>query len=321
MKRTALCILLAAVLLLSACAAKTPAAPAAGSALTATVAPFEKDEINDTPVQKADGEQPAETPSGGTISQSIPAELPEIGVAIPEFDAPEIQAVDVAPIAPIEIQLPEFHAPEIHITPVKPIDPITFDFPEFKASVSENLSEQDVEKLEALPQEKVLDIAETRTSLTESLDAQLEELDIGTPVDPETGEVMLNAAVLFGGDSAELSDQGKEFLKLFVWSYAGVVTDPAFDGFLSAVVVEGHTAPLTDSTYESGLPLSTQRAQVVMDYCLSDEVGLPQAERDALQALIRAEGMSNSRPVTDAAGNVDLDASRRVTFRFLINLD
>ena len=95
MKRTALCILLAAVLLLSACAAKTPAAPAAGSALTATVAPFEKDEINDTPVQKADGEQPAETPSGGTISQSIPAELPEIGVAIPEFDAPEIQAVDV----------------------------------------------------------------------------------------------------------------------------------------------------------------------------------------------------------------------------------
>ena len=82
-------------------------------------------------------------------------------------------------------------------------------------------------------------------------------------------------------------------------------------------MVEGHTAPVEGGTYESGLPLSQERANNVKNYCMSSETGVDVSK---LAANLEAVGYSNSKPIKDASGNVDMAASRRVSFRFVINL-
>lgn len=83
-------------------------------------------------------------------------------------------------------------------------------------------------------------------------------------------------------------------------------------------MIEGHTAPVSGSTYESGLPLSEQRANNVKNYCVSSETGV---DTSKLAANLEATGLSNSKPVYDNSGKVDMAASRRVSFRFIINLE
>ena len=83
-------------------------------------------------------------------------------------------------------------------------------------------------------------------------------------------------------------------------------------------MVEGHTAPIEGCTYASGLQLSEERALNVKNYCLSSDTGVDVSKiSDALEAV----GYSNSKPVYDANGKVDLAASRRVSFRFLVNVE
>ena len=80
-------------------------------------------------------------------------------------------------------------------------------------------------------------------------------------------------------------------------------------------MVEGHTAPVGNSSYEEGLPLSEERAAVVKNYCLSlTEYALQDGDLEDI-------GYSNSKPIKDKDGKVDMAASRRVSFRFIINLD
>ncbi len=69
------------------------------------------------------------------------------------------------------------------------------------------------------------------------------------------------------------------------------------------------------------LPLSEKRANNVKAYCLSSETGISQDKADKLSSTLDAVGLSNSKPVKNEAGEVDMAASRRVTFRFLINID
>ena len=83
-------------------------------------------------------------------------------------------------------------------------------------------------------------------------------------------------------------------------------------------LIEGHTAPLAGSTYESGYSLSLERATNVMNYCLSAESG---AADSALAKTLEAVGYSNSQPIYNADGSVNLDASRRVSFRFMVNIE
>ena len=83
-------------------------------------------------------------------------------------------------------------------------------------------------------------------------------------------------------------------------------------------MVEGHTAPVAGSTYESGLPLSQQRADNVKEYCLSSDTGV---DTSKLTSTLEATGLSNSKPVYNSDGEVDMAACRRVSFRFIVNLD
>jgi chemotaxis protein MotB len=144
---------------------------------------------------------------------------------------------------------------------------------------------------------------------------------ITVSVDQTSGEMAMDSSILFGGDSAVLSAEGKAFLNKFINAYTSIVYNDKYNGFVAKTMVEGHTAPLANSTYESGLPLSQERAANVKAYCLSAENGISAEYITALSTTLEDIGYSNSRPIKDADGNVNKAASRRVSFRFIINLD
>ncbi len=187
-----------------------------------------------------------------------------------------------------------------------------------KQLLEESLPQEEVEKLEQLPDTKLEDIVEKKENLLEDLVKAFADEGIAVTVNPTTGELAMDASILFGGDSAQLTGEGKQFLSKFVKAYTGIVFSEKYDGFVSKTLVEGHTAPLANSTYESGLELSQKRADAVKDYCLSAETGV---DTTKLAEAMEAIGLSNSKPVYDEKGNVDKAASRRVSFRFLIDLE
>lgn len=72
------------------------------------------------------------------------------------------------------------------------------------------------------------------------------------------------------------------------------------------------------SLYERGLSLSEERAENVKNYCLSKEIGV---DISKLASSMETIGYSLGKPVYDNNGGVDIEASRRVSFRFIVNLE
>ena len=161
-------------------------------------------------------------------------------------------------------------------------------------------------------------IAEKKEDLFEELTTELNNAGIQATVNRATGEIALDSTVLFGGDSAAVTEDGKAFLDKFLGVYVSVVYSEKYEGFISKTLIEGHTAPLATSTYESGLPLSEERAANVRDYCLAAQV---EVDTSALTAGLEAVGRSNSKPIYNEKGEVDMEASRRVSFRFVVNAE
>lgn len=153
--------------------------------------------------------------------------------------------------------------------------------------------------------------------LEQELTSRLGELGVDLDIDEQTCEITLPAAILFPGDSSELSQEGKDFLARYVTIYNDVILNNVYEDYIGYILIEGHTAPLAGSTHESGMPLSTARANAVRDFCLSEEAGTSAENRELLQYVLVAMGSSNDRPVKRADGTVDMAASRRVTFRVL----
>lgn len=161
-------------------------------------------------------------------------------------------------------------------------------------------------------------VTQKKEDLFDDLSAAFEEAGLTVTVNRETGELAMDSSVLFGGDSAALTTEGKEFLNTFISVYSNVVYSAKYDGFISSTMIEGHTAPISGSTYASGLPLSQERAANVKDYILSGETGVDLSDK---ANTFEDVGYSNSQPVYNEDGTVNLDASRRVSFRFLVNVD
>ena len=186
--------------------------------------------------------------------------------------------------------------------------------------VEQFISDDSGDQLGALTEGEIEEIAKKKDELISDLIAKFQEVGIDCTYNEATGEFAVDSSILFGGDSAELSAEGKAFLDKFIKAYMEVIYDEKYEGFISSTIIEGHTAPLSGSTYESGLPLSIERAENVMNYCLTSEA-LDEIEQSLLTLLLEAEGLSNSRPILDADGNVDLEASRRVSFKFIIDIE
>ena len=175
----------------------------------------------------------------------------------------------------------------------------------------------DEDEVNNISEETLNQIEEKKSNLFDDLIEAFEKEGISITVDRSLGEISLDNSVLFSGDSSELTASGKEFLNKFIKVYDEIVFGEKYAGFIKKIVVEGHTAPLKESTYESGLPLSEERANNVKNYCVSNDTDLS----DSIKESFEARGMSNSKPVYDSDGNIDLDACRRVSFVFVVDIE
>lgn len=170
----------------------------------------------------------------------------------------------------------------------------------------------------AMTEDEIKEIAEKKSDLLDDLYKEFEAQGINVTINRSMGEIAMDASVLFGGDSAVITDEGKALLNKFLAAYTSIVYSEKYDGFISKTMVEGHIAPVSGSTYESGLPLSKERADNVKDYCLSVDTGVDTAK---LTSTLEAVGLSNSKPIYDSNGEIDMAACRRVSFRFIVNLN
>lgn len=198
------------------------------------------------------------------------------------------------------------------------IDPYTFDEEQFKEDTLGNIDEMDLDYFASLDVEAALKVAELQISLLGDLKMAFAESGLPVLVDDVTGEVTLDSAILFDVDSAEISEKGKAVLQRVAYVYANVLLNEKYQGFVSEILVEGHTD--TSADYDYNLKLSQDRADSVKAFCLSEDCGLDEASRTELDGMMKTVGCSYDRPVYDEDGNVDMQASRRVSFRFLINL-
>lgn len=168
-----------------------------------------------------------------------------------------------------------------------------------------------------LSEEEIKEIAEKKADLFEDLSKEFEAQGINVNINRVTGEIAMDSSVLFGGDSAVITEDGKQLLNKFLNAYTAIISNEKYNGFVKKTRVEGHIAPVAGSTYESGLGLSEERANNVMNYCLSPENGV---DTSKLASTLEAVGLSNTKPVYDANGNVDMAACRRVSFKLVVTL-
>ena len=159
-----------------------------------------------------------------------------------------------------------------------------------------------------------------RSRIIMEMSASLRENSISAAVDPDTGAIILESDVMFEYGSSKLSDEGKAFIDDFLPVYLSVLFSAENEGYVSEIIIEGHTD--TIDTYIKNLSLSQDRAHAVAEYVLSDSFrGLTNAEKQRFQKLLTANGRSFSDPIYDSRGYVDARASRRVVFKFRLTDD
>jgi len=185
----------------------------------------------------------------------------------------------------------------------------------FGNELNGSLSFEDMNKLENVDKEKLEQIVETKANLLTDLGKAFQEAGVSVSINQETGEIAMDAAVLFPVGEYTVSEEGKALLQKFIGVYTGVVFDQKYENFLSKIMVEGHT----DSTgeYDKNQILSQNRADSVKTLCL--EYGGEYAAE--LTEMLQAVGYSSDNLIYDANGKEDQAASRRVCFRFIINLN
>ena len=154
-----------------------------------------------------------------------------------------------------------------------------------------------------------------RTRIISSLSSALKGASIQAQVDPTNGAIALESDVMFELGSYDLSERGERFIDRFLPVYLDVLFSEEYENYVSEILIEGHTDSL--GTYLDNLALSQQRALAVASYVLDDDYrGISTAQKRRLREVVTANGRSFSDPVLDANGLEDMDASRRVVFKF-----
>lgn len=164
-------------------------------------------------------------------------------------------------------------------------------------------------------QAQIEELVGMRTRIITSLSEGLKAANISAAVDPASGAIALESDVMFSTGQYDLSDGGKSFINRFLPVYLNVLFSEEYRGYVSEIIIEGHTDSL--GTYLSNLQLSQRRALAVASYVLGDEfTGISYSRKQELRDVITCNGRSFSDPVLDANGREDMDASRRVVFKF-----
>lgn len=154
-----------------------------------------------------------------------------------------------------------------------------------------------------------------RTRIITSLSEGLRAANISATVDPASGAIALESDVLFTTGKYTLSAEGKARIDDFLPVYLDVLFSDEYLPYVSEIIIEGHTDSL--GTYIENLDLSQKRAGAVAAYVLDDGyTGITPKQRRQLRKMVTANGRSYSDLIYDENGNEDMDASRRVVFKF-----
>ena len=162
----------------------------------------------------------------------------------------------------------------------------------------------------SLDDEEKVEIAVTKTNILTDMAAAFEAAGIQAQIDESTGKITLESSILFATNSADLSPEGKAYLEGFIDAYSAVLLSDAYSGYVSSIIIEGHTD--TAGSYSSNLTLSENRAASVASLCLQ--------RNPAMATMIQTKGYSYDYPVYNEDGSVNMAASRRVTFRFILSV-
>ena len=134
-------------------------------------------------------------------------------------------------------------------------------------------------------------------------------------IDKQTGAILLDSSVLFAFNESVLTDEGNAILEQILPIYCQVLLGGEYSDYVAEVIIDGYTD--TTGEYADNLDLSQRRAYAVAQYLLSNMYNFLSADQcEELMSKLTANGKSESNPILDASGNVDMDASRRVEIKF-----
>lgn len=175
-----------------------------------------------------------------------------------------------------------------------------------------DLAEQ--RSLFAAQSRKIDDLVGLRTAIITDLSTTLREKNIPVSVDKKTGNIIVGSSeIRFATGSSNLTEESRSFLDKFIPAYLTVLLRPEYSEYMGQIIIEGHT-DITGS-YLNNLELSQNRALAVAKYVL-EMPNLSPEQTELLRRILTATGRSSSDPIYDSDGNIDLDASRRVEFKF-----
>lgn len=129
--------------------------------------------------------------------------------------------------------------------------------------------------------------------------------------------------ILFITGSSDLRPVFRDVLNDFFPRYLKVLA--GFRDSIGEVRIEGHTSSRwnqnssPDEAYFENMALSQARTRSVLLY--AQMLNAIEPDRDWVRRNVAAVGFSSSRPVLNAQGLEDADASRRVTFRIITNAE
>jgi len=162
-------------------------------------------------------------------------------------------------------------------------------------------------------QQKLDDLVGVRTKIIRALSDALASANLKASVDKNTGDIVLESSVFFDVGKYTIKESGQALLNRFIPLYLSVLLSDEYADYMGEIIIEGHTD--TQGTYLVNLELSQQRALSVATYCLQMD-GLTAQQQEKLRQMLTAKGRSYSDPVYAEDGTVDMDASRRVEFKF-----
>ncbi|MDE0114207.1 MAG: hypothetical protein OXI87_14950 [Albidovulum sp.] len=178
--------------------------------------------------------------------------------------------------------------------------------------------ENDLEALKSRIRSRLVSEAEGQMSivsdLTRELGAYVDE--VGGQI-REDGAIVLPNSITFGRESAQITQQMRDFLERACETWLRVLESSSLD--IAEVRFEGHSSPewggaaSEAEAFMLNLELSQKRAQATLSECFN------LIEDDGLRAWARkrmtAVGYSSSRPIV-ISGQEDLPRSRRVVFSY-----